>query len=290
MPPAYLYAGLTVLFWSTIATAFKLSLGGLAVPQLVFAASLVSTLVLWLGVLARGKLHAIRSAPASDWAKSLGLGLLNPLGYYLVVLTAYARLPAQEAQALNFTWPVVLAVLAAPVLGQPLARRTLAGLLVSFAGVVLVATRGDPLSLRVSDPLGAGLAAGSSLIWALYWLLNMRDRRAEEVKLAMAFTGALPLLGLLAWRTWTPVTGWQPWAGAAYVGLFEMGVTFLCWLRALTLARSAAQVTRLVYLVPFLSLVWIRLVLGEPIRWSTPLGLLLILVGIGLAGQPGGDR
>jgi drug/metabolite transporter (DMT)-like permease len=282
---AYGYAGLTVLLWSTVATAFKLGLAEVGVLPLLFHASLVSTLALLVAVALQGKLRLLAAYGWRGSLRSAALGLLNPTLYYLVLLHAYQRLPAQEAQPLNFVWPLVLAVLAVPALGQRLAARTLLGLAVSFAGVVVIATRGQVLALRFTDPLGVALAVGSSLVWAVYWLLNVRDPRDDQVKLLLGFGLSLVPLGLLAWRCPGLVVSWRGWLAAAYIGLFEMGVTFVLWLRALSLAPSAAQVTRLVYLVPFGSLVCIALVLHEPIRAATLVGLGLIVGGIVLGAR-----
>ena len=70
--------------------------------------------------------------------------------------------------------------------------------------------------------------------------------------------------------------------GAAYVGLFEMGITFSLWLRALKLSPSPALVSNFVYISPFLSLVLLRFVLGESLLVSTFVGLVFIIGGIGL--------
>ena len=68
--------------------------------------------------------------------------------------------------------------------------------------------------------------------------------------------------------------------GAIYIGLFEMGVTFLVWLRALKLAKTTAHIANLVLLAPFFSLVAIHFVAGEEVFSSTIIGLLLIIGGI----------
>jgi drug/metabolite transporter (DMT)-like permease len=65
-----------------------------------------------------------------------------------------------------------------------------------------------------------------------------------------------------------------------YVGLFEMGITFLIWLKALKLAESTASVTSLIYMVPFLSFIVIFFVLGEKILPSTIVGAVFIIGGI----------
>jgi drug/metabolite transporter (DMT)-like permease len=68
--------------------------------------------------------------------------------------------------------------------------------------------------------------------------------------------------------------------GATYVGIFEMGITFVIWLKALKFSKTTARVSNLIYLSPFLSLVFIYLSVGEQILFSTVIGLILIVVGI----------
>jgi drug/metabolite transporter (DMT)-like permease len=64
------------------------------------------------------------------------------------------------------------------------------------------------------------------------------------------------------------------------VGLFEMGITFFLWLKALQLASTTDKVSNLVYLAPFLSLVFLHFIIREPVYYTTPAGLLLIISGI----------
>lgn len=281
---ACVYAGVTVLCWSTVATAFKLSLRHTGAGVLVFWSSLVSVLALSCITLATGRLGQLREWRLRDLRTSLVLGFLNPFLYYLVLFGAYDLLPAQEALALNFTWPMVLALFSILLLRQPLGARAAAALAVSFSGAVVIATRGEVASLELAaNPRGVALALGSTLIWTLYWIYSVRDTRDPVTRLLVNFAfgcvlsgGALLLTGGLA------MPGPLGLAGAAYIGTFEMGVAFVAWLRALKLSRTTAQVGQLIYLTPFLSLLVIALVLGEPIYPSTGAGLLLIVAGIAL--------
>ena len=59
-----------------------------------------------------------------------------------------------------------------------------------------------------------------------------------------------------------------------------MGLTFVLWLSALQLATTTARITNLVYLTPFLSLCFLRLVIGEPIHPATAIGLALIVTSL----------
>jgi len=59
-----------------------------------------------------------------------------------------------------------------------------------------------------------------------------------------------------------------------------MGLTFIVWLKALNYSPTTAQVSILIYLVPFLSLFFIKYLVGEEIHLTTIIGLTLILTGI----------
>ena len=199
----------------------------------------------------------------------------------MILFKAYSLIPAQEALALNYTWPVVLVLFSVPLLGQRIGPGSVAAILVSFSGVVLIATRGDLGTLGVSHPFGASLALGSSLVWALFWIFNLRDRRDPVLKLFLSFGfGSLFILATVLLGEGIRIPNWPGFLGGIYSGLFEMGLTFLLWLKALELARTTARVSNLVFLSPFLSLVLIRVLVGEAILPSTLAGLVLIVCGI----------
>jgi len=280
---AYLFAFLAILFWSTSASAFKICLDRFSVPvlPLLFGASLVSSIALFLNLLLSQKVGLLISLSKEDLARSAFLGFLSPFLYYVVLFEAYSRLRAQEAQPLNFVWPLVLVLLSVPILKQKIHARDILAILISFWGVLIISTEGRVLNFRFTDPLGVALATGSSIPWAMYWIYNLKDKQDETVRLFLnfAFASVYVLLLMLALgRFQTPSL--KGFLGITYVGLFEMGITFLIWLKALKLARSTASVTGLIYLVPFLSLIVIYFVLGEKILPSTVVGAVFIVGGI----------
>ncbi len=278
---AYLYGLLTVLLWSTVATAFKLALKYLDPIQLLLYASLTSTLVLGLVVVVQGNVKQVFLCSRRDYMLSLVLGLLNPCFYYLVLFKAYDLLPAQEAQPLNYTWAITLALLSIPLLKQKISRWDIMGGLVAYAGVFVISTHGDVLSFTFSDPWGVALALFSTLLWALYWIFNTQDTRDPVVGLFLGFAFALPFVFVICWvfsDVW--VVDVRGLYGAVYVGVIEMGITFVLWLSALKKADNTAQVGNLIFLSPFLSLVFIHFLLGEHVLPSTFVGLVLIVMGL----------
>ncbi|MFX1465402.1 MAG: DMT family transporter [Promethearchaeota archaeon] len=277
---AYTYALTAVLFWSTVASAFKISLRYLDFLQLLFYSSIVSIAVFFVVLLIQKKLILLKTFSKTDYLHSAFLGFLNPFLYYVVLLKAYSMLPAQEAQALNYTWGIAIALLSIPLLKQKIKSTSILALIVSFVGVVVIGTRGDLMSLELSDPLAVSLAVGSSGIWALFWIFNTKDKRDEVTKLFLNFTFGFIFI-LIATLIFSTVI-FSPFGlfGATYVGIFEMGITFVIWLKALKFSKTTAHVSNLIYLSPFLSLVFIYLFVGEQIMLSTVIGLILIVVGI----------
>jgi drug/metabolite transporter (DMT)-like permease len=295
---AYIFAGLAVLFWSTAASAFKLTLGHTDFLSIVLIATLTSCIAFFLVLCFQGNLHLLRLTAPGELLRSAWLVFLNPFLYYIVLLKAYSILPAQVAQPLNFTWPIMLVILSAPLLGQRIRGKGILAMLISFSGVYLISSQGDPLDFNFSDPLGVTLALGSSFIWALFWIFSVRDRRNEVVKLFLSFLFASFYIGILMlffsdFKTLN-ISGVT---GAIYIGLFEMGFTFIFWLKALQYAVSSERVSNLIYITPFFSLLLINLILGEQIYITTFGGLVLIVSGIvfqkfsstGLR-RPGSDR
>ncbi|MDX1565627.1 MAG: DMT family transporter, partial [Phycisphaeraceae bacterium] len=120
---AMTYGLATVLCWSTVASAFKLSLRYLSPVELLFYAVLVSLAVLFAILLLQGKLGELKRLNKVDLQVSLGFGLLNPFLYYLVLFEAYDLLPAQQAQPLNYTWAITLSLLSIPLLKQKISVR-----------------------------------------------------------------------------------------------------------------------------------------------------------------------
>ncbi|SEL06308.1 DMT family transporter [Halomonas daqiaonensis] len=269
-----------VALWSTVATAFKVALGYMSPLALMWIASLVSWALIGVLVARQGLLgQALRHG----WRTAAWAGLMNPVAYYLVLFGAYDRLPGQEAMALNYTWALAMAFLAVPILGQRLTRIDVLAGLIAYAGVWVIATRGAVFDVAFADPLGVGLALASTLLWALYWLLNARDHRPPLVAQWQNFSVGVPVLTVLLVAG--PGLSWHGWAAlgaGVYVGLFEMGIAFVLWQLAVHRVSRTAKVSNLIFLSPPVSLLLLYLVVGEPILASTLVGLVLILGGLAL--------
>ncbi len=283
---SYFYAGLSILFWATVASAFKLGLRYFDFVSLLFFSVLTSFVCLFIIVLFSGNLKATLANNRKQYLHSAVLGLVTPTLYYLILFKAYALLPAQLAQPLNFTWPIVLVLLSALINRTKIRRINILALFMSFIGVVFIASEGNWIKINLENFNGISLALGSSVLWALYWIFNARDKRKPEIKLFLNFLFASVFTGIIyfIYPDKSKINLYGIF-GSIYVGLFEMGLTFIFWLKAVKYAEDTAKTGNLIYLTPFFSLVVISLVLNENIYFTSAVGLIVIIAGILLQQQ-----
>ena len=278
---AYLFAGLAVLFWSTVATSFKLALREYDFIQLIFYASAVTVILLFLVLLFQRKTHLILKQTRRQWSYSVLMGAFNPLLYYLVLFKAYSLLPAQVAQLLNMIWPITLALLSVPLLGQKISWLSIVALFISFIGVFFISSQGGFDGFRNTNPMGVFLAVGSSVLWSMYWIFNVRDKRDEVVKLFLNFAiGLIMLFPVVAIFSSFKMSWGSGFLAVIYSGVFEVGITYVLWLKAMNLATSNAKIGTLVFFAPFLSMVFIHFILKENIFVTTFIGLIFIVAGV----------
>jgi drug/metabolite transporter (DMT)-like permease len=279
---SYIYAGIAILFWSTSPTAFKIALGELDIMPLITIASITSTLIFFVITIIEKKTTLIWESTAKELLMSAIMGFISPYFYYIVLLRAYQYLPAQVAQPLNMIWPIVLAFLSIPLLGQKVAKESFVALLISFCGVYVISSMGNPLHPGHADIRGVLLATGSSLLCSLYFILNMKDKRDDSVRLFLNFffASVFFILTLIKTGDWQSSISIKGFAASVYIGIFEIGITLFIWMKALNLAETTDKVSNLVYFGPFISIILIHYIIKEPVYFTTPIGLLLITAGV----------
>ena len=278
---AYLLAFTAIFLWSTVAVPFKKGLEYFHFIHFLFITILIAVIVSFISLLISKRLYLLKQLSKKQWILSIAAGFLNPFLYYLMLFKAYSLLPAQIAQALNYTWPVILVLLSALFLGQKLNFKNVISLLIGFAGVYLIASQGNPLNIQPAEPLGVILAVSTSIVWASFWIINTKLKTDSFVNLFINFsTGLLLTLPLIFFYPFNYSVSFTGWISVIYSGIFEMGITFVIWLSAMKLTYRTDKISNFVFFAPFLSLIFIHIFLHEQIYYTTFAGLLLIVVSI----------
>lgn len=278
---AILYASIAVLSWSTVATMFKIALSYFSHYEMLVIASITALLFFALILTFQKKWGEIRNLSSGRWLWFAGIGLLNPVAYYLVLFKSYALLPAQIAQPINYFWPIILLVLLALFAKQPIAKHKYIGMGISLAGVTLISLGSGNISGNSLPVSGLLLALLSAFLWATYWIANRQNQQVDAnvaLFLSFLFGTAYLLAGTLFVEV--SLNSTPGLLASIYVGLFEVGIPFVFFGLAIRKSTNPALINQMCYLAPFISLFLIAVVLGETIYMTTYIGLFLIVAGI----------
>jgi len=273
---------LCILVWASIPVASKKILVELDNLQMLFYSTIFSFLIAGALLLAQGKERQFRQYSARDYGIMAVLGFLGCYLYYLLLYGALALTTAAEGFILAYTWPIMILILAVIILREPLTVRKIAGIFISFFGIVVIVTQGSITTVQLTSLRGDLLAMAGALSFALFSVLGKRYKFDQTISVFVFFATALLLVLITA-----PATSGIPWPSATiwpwllYNGLLVNGVSYIWWFKALEHGKTHI-ISNALYLTPFISLVYIWLLLDEPIMASALLGLLIIITGIAL--------
>lgn len=275
-------AGLgAIVLWSALAT-LSVSAGAIPPFQMVAMTFAVGGALGIARAVRRGVgLRALFGWPARQWL--LGVGGL--FGYHALYFAALQQAPPAEANLVNYLWPLFIVLLSAPLAGERLGSAHLAGALLGFAGVVLLASA-KGVSFSGSHTLGYALALGCALTWALYSVLSRRFGETPTDAVA-SFCAASALLSL-ACHLQFESTAWPQslpaWLAVLAIGLGPAGAAFYLWDHAVKRGdiRALGAVS---YATPILSTaLLVACGLAEP-KGVLVVATLLVTVGAVLASR-----
>lgn len=272
---AIAWALVAIVLWGTLAAVVGDALRGVPFAGLLF----------WSLVFAAPTLAAadfLRGRRPRDFLlepKVLALGLWGIFGYHALFFAALDFAPIVQANLLNYLWPLLMVLLAAPLAKERPSGFALAGAMVGFGGAVLVVTQGRSLVVKDDHLFGYALALLAALSWSSFSVLLRRfGARAQGKMAAFALWSLAASFALaLALGDAAPPPG-RALAAAAWVGIGPMALAFLAWDRAMTLGR-ASTIGALSYLDLLLSTICVAAVLRERLSGPTIAGMFLIILG-----------
>lgn len=275
-------AGLAaIVLWSALAT-LSVSADAIAPFQMVAMTFTVGSAIGVVRAFGCGVgLAALVGWPPRLWL--LGIGGL--FGYHALYFAALQQAPPAEANLVNYLWPLLIVLLSAPLAGERLGWSHLAGALLGFAGVVLLAFA-KGLDFSGSHALGYAQALGCALIWALYSVLSRRFGETPTDAVA-SFCAASALLSLLCHllieRTVWPASP-TAWLAVLALGLGPAGAAFYLWDHAVKRGDIRA-LGALSYATPILSTaLLVACGLAQP-TGALIVATLLVTVGAMLASR-----
>ncbi|SFP21005.1 probable blue pigment (indigoidine) exporter [Geodermatophilus dictyosporus] len=219
------------------------------------------------------------------WWKAAVLGVLNIGAFFALLFVAAYRLPGGVAAVLGAAQPLLVTVLAVPLLGERLRSRTLLLGLLGVAGVALIVVTG-PVAL---DPVGllAGLAGtacmGSGVVLTKRWGRPVPVLAFTGWQLAAGGLVLLPLALALEGLPATPTAGQA--GGLLYLATVNTALAYVLWVRGIGLLPTG-RVTFLGLLSPVVAATAGWVLLGESLTPLQLAGTALALGTVLLAQRP----
>jgi drug/metabolite transporter (DMT)-like permease len=263
--------GLALLLWALLALLSRAaaSLPPFQLAAMTFAVSGGLGLT-WLWA-TRG-LVALRLPPLA-WLHGVG-GLF---GYHALFFAAMARAPAAEANLLNYTWPLLIVLLSAPLLGLRLTVRHVLGVIAGLSGSLLLLAQGT--NFTAGALLGYVCAMGAALTWALYSVIARR-MRAVPTEAVIGFCAISSILAAGAHILFesTVVPDRETLLAVVALGVGPVGAAFLLWDFAMK-RGDPRLLGSLAYATPVASTIILGLAGFAPLSLSTVAATLLVVAG-----------
>ncbi|MFY9557231.1 MAG: EamA family transporter [Blastocatellia bacterium] len=273
---------LMTVIWGSNFTAIKYSLEDmlpLSFNALRFGiASIVMLIVAFLSP------TGFKLAPG-DGRRLFGLGLLGNTCYQSLFITGMAHTRAGNAALILATTPLFTAMLGRIRKHEYFTARGVGGLVLAFAGIVLIVISGRGEISLGETILGDSLLLVSTMCWSLYTVGSMElvHKYGSMKATTIMMTSGTPLLLLVCtpslirqdWHHVRPIA----WAGLIYSALFAIAIAYLIWsygVRRIGSTRTAIYSN----ITPIVALVVAWLALGETPTLGQLAGAAVIFAGI----------
>lgn len=293
---AYVYIGLTVIFFSSMEVALKLSSLGFHAIQMNFIRFFIGSLVLLPLGLRSLRRRSVRLTKR-DWGFFALTGFVGVVVSMTLYQLAVGSAKASIVAILFSCNPVFVIPFAYFMLGEPIHRTTVVSMLLSVAGILCIM---NPLHMS-AGAAGIALTLLSAVAFALYGVIG-KKRTARYGGLALtAFSflaGSVEMLALILLTEIPPVAAALSRAGLGqfaaipvlrglslaclpallYVGVCVTGLGYAFYFMAME-ETSAATASTVFFIKPALAPLIALAVLGEPITGNMLVGIGLVIGG-----------
>ncbi len=274
----YFYLILTILFWASTPAVSKLLLRGMDSFQISFYMILVATITLFLIVLIKRK--NILGYKIKDYCRFAYMGGLGIFLYYIFYFSSLVFISAQETTIINYLWPIMVVVFALLILKEKITFKKIIAIVLSFLGVYIVVSQGDFGGLTFASIVGVLLAFLGAISYSLFSVLGKKHNYDRVTSMAFYYLFSLIFISpATLFFSEIILPSINAFLGLLWLGLFSASTGNVLWFLVLK-DEETSKMANMIYLVPFISLVYIYFLTGEKILLSSLGGLIFISLGI----------
>ena len=257
----------------------KLVLKNLDSFQATFYMFGIAVLVFTIIFVRNGKIKELFRISLKDYI----FMLIYSVPYFLSVffgLLAYQRIPASEVIILTYLYPVMITLFAVPINGEKLNLVKVCSVFIGLIGMVIIVTKGNLHEFSITNISGDIFAIGGAIAYAIFSTMGKKNRIdvniSNYVCIFISFVLSAAVMFMFSKFT---VPENSALIGILWIGINNGAVSIYLWIRALKLA-PASVVANIAFLVPFISLVFIRIFIGEKILLVQLIGFSIVIAAI----------
>ncbi|MGD0805662.1 MAG: DMT family transporter [Candidatus Bathyarchaeia archaeon] len=276
----YLNLTITILLWSAAPAFAKIALSELDNSNLLFYTTIISVISLFGILFAQGKAKLLTNYKLRDYLIMSGMGLLGFYLYNLFLFKGFSIAPAGQANVVNYLYPVFMVIFSVLLLKEKSNLWTFIAIAISFTGALIAITGGnlDFANQYAEGYIYAGLAAVTMGLFSVF------IKRIQYETFSSLFVYAVAALVLVVPTIWfTSViilpTSISVIVDTVVLGVFMNSLAYVFWFRALKVG-NIHWIANLMYVVPFLAMVFTFFLNDEAISPFSVVGLGLIIMGI----------
>ena len=232
----------------------------------------------------------IKWVSPQDWPKYMVLSLFGGLGYGLCVYSGFSFAPSAHAGVfVNGGIPFWTVILVGILAGFKLSRHTLIALLISTAGLILIAFDSLVNHQMAGQWRGDLLFLTAALCWAIFGILIRRWQIKPLYGICGIATFAM-LCYLPVYALWLPKGIWlASWGDLALQAVYQGIIAALLAAGMFSYAThkiGACEASMMLALVPAFSAIGGYLILGEDLSWVVIFGIIVVSFGALLGAIP----
>lgn len=276
-----------MLVWGSSFSVTKIAVAELPPVYFAFLRFSVAAVILLLTLALRKKKNSVKIPLGSITM----MGLFGITLYYIFFNFSMLYTSASTGALLQGFIPVIIAVLAAGLLKEKIARLQLAGILVSVAGVILVGFVNVPKENAVDPFVGNLLMIICIFAWSFYTIISKKLASADPLSVityttAIGAAFLLPAVFIeLRHQSW-PSPSFSAWTAIIYLGAVASALCYYLYNKSLE-QLSATQVGNFLNLDPVAGAAMAVIFLHEKILLLQVIGCVLILGGVWLSARFG---
>lgn len=271
---------LAIFMWGCLAVLIALT-GNVPGFQLASMTFFIGFLSLFVFQIVRGEnVFVYWKQPLKNYILVLsGVGLYTTLLYL-----SFKKIPAFEANTINYLWPVFLSLLLTFSCGDRVTVVKVCGMVCGFAGMVALFYPDNEQDIFSNIGSGHIMALMAAIIWALYSVIARSFSYPSGFMAPIFLLSSFLCLFFHLQMEQTIAPSMIEWVTITLLGVFRM--SYVMW--DIGMKRgNAAFLASISYLIPLISVIFLSLSGFGPSRPMAGVGAILVIAGCLFINLPG---